>query len=239
VPSAAHTDPTCHADIGDHADRACLCSWKDPAYLPSVLGRRTVPVEVGEHYLHPAWSQKLTTFSSFWATCMRSVATAADKSTGRSGSSDREGPLVRGSSAGGADGCEGRSQCGIGSAADRANQPTKGAVVGGAGGRRKWPRRMRDVDVSKGCFGAGSDGGAAWAQQGYGTNQGWLGGGVAAAGDAGQGCPQAQGDEEMEASPEEVQYLAQHQLFDQVPALRRDIMVRSARHSSRCTMPRL
>jgi len=39
--------------------------WADPGYLLRTLGHRTVPVEVGEHYLAAAWSQSLMTFAAF------------------------------------------------------------------------------------------------------------------------------------------------------------------------------
>lgn len=39
--------------------------WQKPAYILGVLGHRTVPVEVGKHYLHADWTQDLVTFSTF------------------------------------------------------------------------------------------------------------------------------------------------------------------------------
>lgn len=40
-------------------------AWANLDYLKSIAGPRTVPVEVGTHYLHPEWSQKLMTFAQF------------------------------------------------------------------------------------------------------------------------------------------------------------------------------
>ncbi|EFN53058.1 hypothetical protein CHLNCDRAFT_36633 [Chlorella variabilis] len=41
--------------------------WADPAYLVTVAGPRTVPVEVGEHYLADQWGQQLMTLQRFAA----------------------------------------------------------------------------------------------------------------------------------------------------------------------------
>lgn len=40
-------------------------SWRDLGYLKRVAGHRTVPVELGEDYLHPGWSEELQTLSDF------------------------------------------------------------------------------------------------------------------------------------------------------------------------------
>ncbi|CAK4034205.1 Hypothetical predicted protein [Lecanosticta acicola] len=41
--------------------------WQDPNYLRqrTLGGHRTVPVEIGEHYLDPSWNQELMTFNEF------------------------------------------------------------------------------------------------------------------------------------------------------------------------------
>jgi hypothetical protein len=39
--------------------------WRDLNYLKKVAGTRTVPIELGVHYVHPAWSQKLMTVGEF------------------------------------------------------------------------------------------------------------------------------------------------------------------------------
>lgn len=39
--------------------------WANTQYLMGVAGPRTVPVEIGRHYLAPGWSQKLMLFSDF------------------------------------------------------------------------------------------------------------------------------------------------------------------------------
>lgn len=44
-----------------------LTRWKDPQYLSMKAGSRTIPVEVGEHYLQEGWGQKLMLLSDFIA----------------------------------------------------------------------------------------------------------------------------------------------------------------------------
>jgi hypothetical protein len=39
--------------------------WKDVSYLRSISGYRTVPVEIGQHYIHTDWSQQLMTLNEF------------------------------------------------------------------------------------------------------------------------------------------------------------------------------
>lgn len=42
-----------------------MSKWQDLDYLCSVAGPRTVPVEVGKHYLDEGWGQQLMLFSNF------------------------------------------------------------------------------------------------------------------------------------------------------------------------------
>ena len=47
----------------------CACwpartGWRDPEFLRDVAGVRTVPVEYGPDYLHPEWTQELTTVAT-------------------------------------------------------------------------------------------------------------------------------------------------------------------------------
>ena len=39
--------------------------WQSPDYLTSLAGMRTVPVEVGRHYLAEGWGQRLMLLSDF------------------------------------------------------------------------------------------------------------------------------------------------------------------------------
>jgi [histone H3]-dimethyl/trimethyl-L-lysine36 demethylase len=39
--------------------------WRDPRYLHRIAGPRTVPVEVGDHYLAEGWGQRLVRFGDF------------------------------------------------------------------------------------------------------------------------------------------------------------------------------
>ena len=56
-----------HGRAGAMAHWPALQRWADPAYLLSVAGLRTVPVELGAHYLAPGWGQALMPFSAFFA----------------------------------------------------------------------------------------------------------------------------------------------------------------------------
>lgn len=46
-------------------DWPAMQRWHKPQYLMSLAGERTVPVELGEHYLSPAWRQQLMTVREF------------------------------------------------------------------------------------------------------------------------------------------------------------------------------
>jgi [histone H3]-dimethyl/trimethyl-L-lysine36 demethylase len=47
------------------SDWPALRLWSNAQYLMTVAGERTVPVELGEHYLSPSWSQQLMTLREF------------------------------------------------------------------------------------------------------------------------------------------------------------------------------
>lgn len=40
-------------------------SWRDLGYLKRMAGHRVVPVELGEDYLHPEWTEELVSFGAF------------------------------------------------------------------------------------------------------------------------------------------------------------------------------
>lgn len=50
---------------GAMEDWPALERWADPQYLVRVAGPRTVPIEVGEHYLAEQWGQQLMTLQQF------------------------------------------------------------------------------------------------------------------------------------------------------------------------------
>ena len=52
--------------------------WRDPAYLLRVAGARTVPVEVGRHYLADGWRQELMPLSRFLEEHLRSGGDSAE-----------------------------------------------------------------------------------------------------------------------------------------------------------------
>jgi hypothetical protein len=53
------------SDVERH-QQTCGCRWQEKEYILKTLGHRTVPIEVGPHYLHPSWHQRLLPFSEFW-----------------------------------------------------------------------------------------------------------------------------------------------------------------------------
>lgn len=55
-----------------------LTKWQDLAYLSNVAGPRTVPVEVGKHYLAEGWGQRLMLFSDFVKLHVQQEAVQAD-----------------------------------------------------------------------------------------------------------------------------------------------------------------
>ena len=44
-----------------------MSRWQSPGYLLGVAGQRTVPVEVGAHYLEEGWGQQLMPLADFLA----------------------------------------------------------------------------------------------------------------------------------------------------------------------------
>lgn len=42
-----------------------MTRWQSPAYLAGLAGLRTIPVELGRHYLADGWGQRLMRFSDF------------------------------------------------------------------------------------------------------------------------------------------------------------------------------
>ncbi|PNF15568.1 Lysine-specific demethylase 8 [Cryptotermes secundus] len=63
---AAHFGPRVPAKLtGCISHWPALHLWRDINYLKKVAGARTVPIELGVHYVHPTWSQKLMTVAEF------------------------------------------------------------------------------------------------------------------------------------------------------------------------------
>lgn len=53
-----------------------LTRWRDLHYLIDVAGERTVPVEVGAHYLADGWNQQLMPLERFLRTCIHAADSA-------------------------------------------------------------------------------------------------------------------------------------------------------------------
>lgn len=75
-----------------------LRRWADPSYLASAAGDRTVPVEVGGHYMSDGWGQRLMSLRSFLRCYGGGVGAGGGR--GRGDSSDDEGDEVAPSDAG-------------------------------------------------------------------------------------------------------------------------------------------
>ena len=58
-----------------------LTKWQDLAYLARVAGPRTVPVEIGKHYLDEGWGQHLMLFSDFVKLHVQAEAAQLDHRT--------------------------------------------------------------------------------------------------------------------------------------------------------------
>ncbi len=54
-----------HCSAGGMAHWPAMERWRRPSYLHAVAGPRTVPVEVGRHYLADGWGQRLMPLSDF------------------------------------------------------------------------------------------------------------------------------------------------------------------------------
>jgi lysine-specific demethylase 8 len=54
-----------------------LTRWASPAALAAIIGDRTVPVEVGAHYLAPGWGQKMVKGGDFLSACVAAAAAPA------------------------------------------------------------------------------------------------------------------------------------------------------------------
>lgn len=67
--------------IGAMSAWPALSRWQDLAYLTRVAGPRTVPVEMGRHYLAQGWGQHLMLFSDFVKLHVQIEAAQPDAST--------------------------------------------------------------------------------------------------------------------------------------------------------------
>lgn len=215
-----------------------LTRWQDLAYLTRVAGPRTVPVELGRHYLAQGWGQRLMLFSDFVKLHIQTEAHAhmrtdtlkptahvaqsqmqADKSEQESTASTQAakaaGALCEqfvsasGVSSNQQQQCpeslSGESTC---CAAEEASVLATGSGAACSSAQDAQQMQAQPLNVQQ--TGAVAPKEAQHCQQ--------VGEPQAAAAEA--GAPMAHGD----TVPQAVKgYLAQHPLFDQIPALRNDI----------------
>jgi hypothetical protein len=211
-----------------HPQQGCAlvaldCRWRTPEYLLNVLGHRTVPVEVGSHYLADGWGQQLMTFREFYHRCFGCEASeqrplegpahaAASDPELQRGSQEPSGPSVAPVQGPG----EGPAQ------AHRAK--TSGSAVGAAAAAdhsacrpctRRAPIAMhRPAKRARPAQERSAEAG----EHVGGSDEHRTGAGAAPQEGASAPARSCAGGPML--------YLAQHTLFDQVPELRKDIMVR-------------
>jgi hypothetical protein len=276
--------------------QTCGCRWQEKEYILKTLGHRTVPIEVGPHYLHPSWHQRLLPFSEFWEASFGSASHPTSDGVDaavchRDGGRDLDVPVRTrcGSSdpscnpspqwPAGADrtdvGVMGKTECGMcewaaAAAAIQKDAGTRWEPLGDGGtssdagmpgctaagsndvldaASRENERGMVDAANHVVCrYAASAEEGANTMNQAAPLLKGECVSTCAAA-CAGGGLgslpriASAAADREarMDAQgrgagrEESKMYLAQHELFEQVPALRRDIMVRCFCALPQCT----
>jgi hypothetical protein len=180
------------------------CRWRDAAYLKQLAGLRTVPVEVGSHYLEESWTQKLVPFADFVDSVFAEEY--------------REYKEERGGGFGGG----------------------AGGGMSRSGGGGEWLSRSRGGSAKEDAEG---DAGGGLQEEREGKRQRKRGAAEAQGeeeeeddekGDAGGGGVRKEREERRRDTKPETQtnkkikcpvaYLAQHDLFEQVPELRADIV---------------
>ena len=218
-----------------------LSRWQDLEYLARVAGPRTVPVEMGRHYLAQGWGQRLMLFSDFVKLHVRTEAALEDAQT----ASLQPGIHAR------------QSQMQANSLEQQPNTSTKaaealpevsmpasraaqrqqaGAGLDSLGSVCRSPTTAEEGFTSAAETEAGFSSGKGSQQQlvdrpkaqAHSTSGQHPGPGVVT---KSQHCQQAAAsnadtecDAAGDAAPQAVKgYLAQHPLFDQIPALRNDI----------------
>ncbi len=71
-----HVNQTCGI-AGAMEGWPAMTKWQAPQYLLDLAGFRTIPVELGRHYLADGWGQSLMQFSDFLQLHMLPSASAA------------------------------------------------------------------------------------------------------------------------------------------------------------------
>lgn len=184
-----------------------LSRWQDLAYLTRVAGPRTVPVEMGRHYLAQGWGQHLMLFSDFVKLHVQIEAAQADART------DSLKPVTQ----------VRQSQVHADSLEHQPNTSTSSGPTCRSG------TSAEDVSASETETEAAFSSSQGSQQHRPEVQAHSISG--QEAGPAGtaepQHCQQAapsQAGAASDTAPQAVKgYLAQHPLFDQIPALRNDI----------------
>lgn len=169
--------------------------WPDLSYLKAVAGERTVPVEVGAHYLAEGWGQRLMNMAQFLD--QHVAGQPASMQCGAAAPAvNAQGGAVQDDSAAGSAPPDPDSQ--VGRDCQQAASPGTTAATQGSDAEM-----LRDGQSVTRNFAAAA---AQETQAGVPAD---------AAGASAAAC--------TVAAPA-IRYLAQHPLFDQIPALRSDIL---------------
>lgn len=206
--------------LGGHASR----DWSKPSYLRALAGRRTVPVEVGGCYTSDGWRQELMTIGDFIGRFIELNPDNSESKADALSSSCAEAASGEGarSSESKADGL---NPCGTNApSTDRAHV----GAIDDFSGRFIEPK----ADTSSpACTEAPSADGAPLNESKSNASSNSSGAGAASANLAHiqEGVPDNGANARQRRQPgvsgrRETGYLAQHELFDQIPPLRRDIM---------------
>jgi lysine-specific demethylase 8 len=174
--------------------------WDDPSYFCSVAGYRTVPVEVGQHYLAEGWGTRLMTVAEFVRQHLLQQQQGGGPPEGASGGAAAAG--AEGKQQGRAASAEVQQQAAW-QLQQQVRSPGQPAV---AAQEQQAPCSQLAAQAGAGttrASGSSSSGGADTGRSPSGTQ-------------AGQ-------QQQQQQRPVQRGYLAQHALFDQLPALAADI----------------
>ncbi|MEW5311932.1 MAG: hypothetical protein WDW38_003606 [Sanguina aurantia] len=193
-----------------------LQRWPDLSYLKAVAGERTVPVEVGAHYLADGWGQQLMNMAQFLdqhvAGAPASVqpsaaaaAAAAPPAASARGGAVQHDPAAASAppdpaSRGAGHDCRAAAAAASPGTAAATRDPDAEMLPGGPAAARSFAAPTAAAAAA-----------AAAAQE-------------TQAGDVPAGAAGASATAVHAAAAAPIRYLAQHPLFDQIPALRSDIL---------------
>jgi hypothetical protein len=198
-------------------------------YLLDVAGHRTVPVEIGQNYLSDDFDEQLMSLGSFIRRCIAPNAGVAGMAGNRSGGGwdvrcDEFDGETGMEARGGAGGAAGGEPYGSGGPAERGSKLAPRRWSGAGGGWKEEAEscmRSRQLGVSTAVASAGPH----ELVEGPSSTVAESSCRVDTAGSSARGSECGWSAHGAGASQPAWGYLAQHQLFEQLPLLRRDIAI--------------